>query len=100
MFTTMTITTTTTTKTTTAITKILFCGGAKFRNTAEKVVHSKQRQINLSSKTFSKEVIGVLEKGFKFTPTPNPDNKTLEKDINDFCRQLRLREIFKRAENF
>lgn len=56
--------------------------------------------INLSSKTFSKEVIGVLEMGFKFTPTPNPDNKTLEKDINDFRRQLRLREIFKRVENF
>lgn len=56
--------------------------------------------INLSRKTFSKEEIEVLEMGFKFTPTPNPDNQTLEKDIDEFCRKLRLREFFGRVENF
>lgn len=47
-FTTMKLTTTTTTKTTTTttITESLFCGGAKFRNTAGKVGHRKHRPQN------------------------------------------------------
>ena len=53
----------------------------------------------MSKKTFSKEEIEILEMGFKFTPTPNPDNQTLEKDIDEFCRKLRLREFFGRVEN-
>lgn len=44
--TTMKTTTTTTIKTTTAIKESLFCGGAKFRNTAGKVGHSKNRPKN------------------------------------------------------
>jgi hypothetical protein len=55
--------------------------------------------INISKRTFSKDEIEILEKGFKFTPTPNPDNLTLEKDIDEFCRKLRLREFFGRVEN-
>lgn len=38
--------------------------------------------------------------GFKFTPTANPDNQTLEKDIDEFCRQILLREFFGRVDNF
>lgn len=56
--------------------------------------------VNLSRKTFSEEEIEVLKMGFKFTPTPNPDNQNLEKDIDEFCRKLRLREFFGRVENF
>ena len=51
----------------------------------------------MSKKTFSKEEIEILEMGFKFTPTPNPDNQTL--DLDEFCRKLRLREFFGRVEN-
>ena len=53
----------------------------------------------MSKKTFSKEEIEILEMAFKFTPTLNPDNQTLEKDIDEFCRKLRLRETFGRVEN-
>ena len=42
--------------------------------------------INRSKKTFSKEEVEILEKGFNFTQTPNPDNKNLEKDIDEFCK--------------
>ena len=55
--------------------------------------------INISERILSKEEIEILEKGFKFTPTPNSDNLSLEKDIDEFCRKLRLREFFGREEN-
>jgi hypothetical protein len=41
--------------------------------------------INISKRIFSKEELEILGKGFKFTPTPNPDNITLEKHIDEFC---------------
>lgn len=64
------------------------------------IVNIDPKIINLSCKTFSKEEIEVLEMGFKFAPTPNPDNQTLEKDIYEFCQKLHLREFFGRVENF
>ena len=53
------------------------------------IIKVEPKKINMSKKTFSKEEIEILEMAFKFTPTPNPDNQTLEKDINEFCRKLR-----------
>ena len=53
----------------------------------------------MSKKTFSREEIEILEMCFKLTPSPNPDNQALEKDIDQFCRKLRLREFFGRVEN-
>jgi hypothetical protein len=51
--------------------------------------------ITLSSKKFLKYEIKVLEKGMKFTPTPERNDKELELDGKMFCRKLRLNEFFK-----
>ncbi|KAL5020728.1 hypothetical protein ScPMuIL_002188 [Solemya velum] len=36
----------------------------------------------------------LLEKGFKFTPTPKPNITEMKSDVQKFCRKLRLREFF------
>ena len=43
--------------------------------------------------------IKILEKGLKFTPTPQPNNIELKKDIRDFTRKLRLLEYFSDTDN-
>ena len=46
--------------------------------------------INLSSRKLNESEIKLLEKGLKFTPTPNNANtQELEKDILEFTRKVR-----------
>lgn len=41
----------------------------------------------------------ILEKGLKFTPTPNSDTTVLATDIKSFGRKLRLKEYFTESED-
>ena len=51
--------------------------------------------INLSSKVFNQHHISLLQRGLKFVPTPKgPDLMTLEKDIKEYVRLLKLKEYF------
>ena len=50
--------------------------------------------INMSSESLSKSQIRLLCKGLKFTPTPISNQPELEKDVDEFCRKLRLKEFF------
>lgn len=51
--------------------------------------------INLSSKVLSENEIKILEKGLKFTPTPQRKNiEEISNDTAAFCRRLRLAEFF------
>ena len=48
----------------------------------------------MSSESLSKSQIKLLCKGLKFTPTPLSNQPEIEKDIDEFCRKLRLKEFF------
>lgn len=50
--------------------------------------------INLSNKEISYTEIKLLQRGLKFTPTPNVNTTQLREDIQEFCRKLKLRELF------
>ena len=50
--------------------------------------------INLCDRELSEDEINVLKKGAKFTPIPKRNNNELKRDVNDFCRKLRLKEYF------
>lgn len=54
----------------------------------------KVKIINMSSISLSSPQIRILSKGLKFTPTPVSNLTELEKDIDEFCRKLRLKEYF------
>lgn len=98
-FTTMKVTTTTTTtkKKQQQSQKNFFVEGQSSEIPLEKFgIVNIDPKINNLSNAFSKEDIEVLEMGFKFTPTPNPDNQTLKKDIDEL-NKLRLREFFGRV---
>ena len=53
----------------------------------------------MSSYSLSKAEIRLLSKGFKFAPTPISNHPELEKDVNEFCRKLRLKEFFYQDES-
>ena len=55
--------------------------------------------INLSTKSFLKHEIEILEKGMKFTPTPSKNNQEMELDTKMFCRKLRLNAFFNGNES-
>ena len=48
----------------------------------------------MSSESLSNTQIKLLTQGLKFTPTPISNHPELEKDIDKFCRKLRLKELF------
>ncbi|KAK3098881.1 hypothetical protein FSP39_023944 [Pinctada imbricata] len=50
--------------------------------------------INISQRNLTETEIQLLEHGLKFTPTPMSDKVDLVKDMEEFCRKLRLREFF------
>ena len=50
--------------------------------------------INLSGRNLSSSEISVLSKGLKYTPTPKGNYAELAADVNEFCRKLRLNELF------
>lgn len=53
----------------------------------------------MSSYTLSDGELLLLKKGLKFTPTPKSDLRSLEKDVKEFCRRLRLKEHFYDSED-
>ncbi len=55
--------------------------------------------INMSSKSLTNAQVKLLSKGLKFTPTPVSNLPELEKDINTFCRTLRLKEYFNQSDS-
>ena len=48
----------------------------------------------MSSRELSCSEISVLSKGLKYTPTPKGNSSELAADVNEFCRKLRLNELF------
>lgn len=48
----------------------------------------------MSGRNLSTAEISLLKKGLKFTPTPKGNTSELKTDINEFCRKLRLSELF------
>ena len=55
---------------------------------------SEPKIINLSKKDFTINEIKILERGLKFTPTPECDKTNLINDTEEFCRKLRMCEFF------
>jgi len=55
--------------------------------------------INLSNTKLSDIEIKILDKGLKFTPTPEKNSEELKNDIKQFCRKLRLSEEFYSPED-
>ena len=43
--------------------------------------------------------IQILQKGAKFTPTPNRNKEELKSDVSEYCRKLRLKEYFHNKDN-
>lgn len=50
--------------------------------------------ISISSRDLNEIEIKLLEKGLKFTPTPQRNTTDLIKDTEEFFRRLRLRDFF------
>ena len=48
----------------------------------------------MSSISLSNPQIKLLKKGLKFTPTPISNHQELERDMDEFCRKLKLKEFF------
>ena len=55
--------------------------------------------INLSNRNLTDSEILLLKKGLKFTPTPKSNTSELRADVNEFCRKLRLTELFYNEED-
>ena len=50
--------------------------------------------VNLSKRVLSEPDLSLLSKGLKFCPTPEKvDMYALRKDINDYVRRIRLKEL-------
>ena len=69
-------------------------------NLAEASTKTFTKIYNLSNRKLNNTEITVLLMGLKFTPTPVKGNfSETEKDVNDFCRKLRLKEYFEGNDN-
>ena len=56
--------------------------------------------VNLSTKTFCKETFKILNKNLNFVPTQKTINKnTINKQLEDFFRRIKLRAHFKSKKN-
>ena len=56
--------------------------------------------VNLSTKRFCKETFKILNKNLNFVPTQKTINKnTINKQLEDFFRQIKLRAHFKSKKN-
>ena len=54
--------------------------------------------INISNKTLTMDEEKILNLGPKFIPTPEPDIESQRKDIQAYCRKLRLTEYASKHE--
>ena len=69
-------------------------------NLAEASTKTFTKIYNLSDRKLNNTEITVLLMGLKFTPTHVKGNfSETEKDVNDFCRKLRLKEYFEGNDN-
>lgn len=70
----------------------------KFECLNDEVVHTVVLNLTENKKLNDNE-INLLKKGAKFTPVPKRNNYELQKDVNQFCRTLRLKEFFHDKED-